>query len=279
MARLVLLLLFFPAFTFAQDKLSLTLFGGFSNYSGELQEKRFTISQAHAAVGAGLNYRLHDKWTLHGTLRVGKLSADDKFSSRAANRARNLNFYSSLYEAAFTLEYSLFDQEIKGWTPYAFAGGAIFRFNPHGEGYRELRQYSTEGQGFIDGKSPYRIVTFSVPFGGGVRVRITDNTYLGYEIGIRKTFTDYIDDVSTTYPDGNLLLQNRGQDAVDVAFRGDEIDRTLPYPAPGTLRGSPTTKDWYYLSGITLSIGIMDRQGRLFGKNQKRGSVDCPKRW
>lgn len=278
MVRYFLFLFFLPLCVFGQRKANLTFFGGFSNYSGELQERRFTINQAHAAFGAGLSLELKPKWFLHGTLKKGKVSGNDKFSKRPENRARNLNFYSNIYEAALTLEYTFFDLQVNKWTPYINAGAALFRYNPHGEGYRELRQYSTEGQGFIDGIEPYRIITLSLPVGAGLRVRITDNTYLGYEIGIRKTFTDYIDDVSKTYVDQDLLFLNRGQDAVDVAFRADDLDRTLAYPAAGTLRGSPKTKDWYYFSGITLSIGITNKEGRLFGKNLRKGSVDCP-RW
>lgn len=270
------LLLLIPASLFAQRKLNLTIFGGFSNYSGELQEKRFTLDQAHLSFGAGLLYPLSDKLALHGTLSKGKVSAHDKFSSNPANRARNLQFLSNIYEAALSVQYLLFSLNERKATPYVFGGVALFRFNPWGAG-GELKSFSTEGQGFVDGRKPYSLITFSSPFGGGVKMRITETVYLGYEVGLRKTLTDYIDDVSTTYVDENLLRENRGQLAVDVAFRGDELDRTLPYPAAGTLRGSPKTQDWYYFSGITLSVGITNRDGRLFGKNLRKGSVDCPK--
>lgn len=273
-----LLLLFsmlLPLICFGQRKLNLSLFAGFSNYSGELQAKRFTINQAHAAFGAGLRLQLKPKWHLHGTLRIGKLSGDDKQSKNAFNRARNLNFYSNLYEAALIAEYSFLDMEQSRWTPYVSAGAAIFRFNPHGEGFRELRQYSTEGQGFFDGREPYRIITIAVPAGAGIRYRISETVQLGYEISFRKTFTDYIDDVSTTYVDADILRLYRGDNAVEVAFRGDEIDRTATYPAGGTLRGSPKTKDWYYFSGITLSFAITNADGKLFGKKLRNGSIDC----
>jgi hypothetical protein len=273
----VLWLLFDACCALSQPKLNLTLFGGFSNYTGELQQKRFTIKQAHAAFGAGVSLQLKPKWYLNGTLIKGKVSGDDKLSASPANRARNLNFYSNIYEAALTVSYDLFDIDFSRWTPYASAGAAIFRFNPHGDGYRELRRFSTEGQGFVPGRDPYRIITISAPLAAGVRFRVAPTVLLGYEIGIRKTFTDYIDDVSQTYVDEGLLRLNRGQDAVAVAFRGDELDRNLPYPAAGTLRGSPKTKDWYYFSGITLNIAITNEDGKLFGKNLHKGSIECPK--
>lgn len=275
MPRILLFLFLFPISAIAQKKLNLTLFGGFSNYSGDLQDKSFTLQQAHKAFGAGLSLKVAPKFSLHGTLKKGQISASDKFSSRLANRNRNLSFVSNIYEASLTGEYSFNDLYFSKWTPYVFGGLAIFRFNPSAAG-QQLRMLSTEGQGFIPGRKPYRIITISVPFGIGVRLRITDNAYLGYEIGVRKTFTDYLDDVSKTYIDQNLLLQNRGQTAVDLSFRGDELKSNLTYPPANSIRGSEKYKDWYYFSGITLSIGLTNADGKLFGKKVNRGSVDCP---
>lgn len=278
MTRYLFILLLFPASVFAQRKLNLTLLGGFSNYSGDLQDKNFTIDQAHKMFGAGLSLELAPKFSLHGTLTKGQVSADDKFSNKASHKERNLNFLSNIYEAALTGEYSLNDLYFKKWTPYVFGGLAIFRFNPHASGGSgALRFLSTEGEGFVPGRKPYRIITISVPFGAGIRIRVTDNAWLGYEVGIRKTFTDYIDDVSKTYVDENVLRQNRGQKAVDFAFRGDDLKRDLPYPAAGAIRGNPKSKDWYYFSGITLSIGLTNAEGKLFGKRVRKGSINCPK--
>jgi len=94
---------------------------------------------------------------------------------------------------------------------------------------------------------------------------------------LRKTFTDYIDDVSKTYVDQAILGAARGPRAVDLAFRSDELkDNTLSYPSEFTVRGGEKFKDWYYFSGITLSIGLTNADGRLFGKKVRRGSIDCP---
>lgn len=277
MPRTLLFILLLPLTLTAQRKVNLTLFGGFSNYSGDLQDKRFTLDQAHVGLGAGLSYEFAPKWNLHGTLKKGKVSGDDKYSNDPLKKARNLNFVSDIYELALTVEYSFNDLYEKNWTPYVFAGGAFFHFNPKAKGGVALRPLSTEGQGFIDGRDPYKLFAFSVPVGGGIRVRVSDNVYLGYEIGFRATLTDYIDDVSKTYVDQALLLQNRGQTAVDLAFRGDEVKPDAPYPAQGAVRGSPKYKDFYYFSGVTLSIGIFDEGGKLFGGGPRNGSVACPK--
>lgn len=63
-------------------------------------------------------------------------------------------------------------------------------------------------------------------------------------MGFRKTFTDYLDDVSTTYVDELVLAANRGQKAANIAYRGDEVPGgSSTYPAGGTQRGNPKTKE------------------------------------
>jgi hypothetical protein len=59
---------------------------------------------------------------------------------------------------------------------------------------------STEGQGIYPDKKPYSLWQPTIPFGGGVKFAITENLRIGFEIGLRKLFTDYLDDVSTSYP-------------------------------------------------------------------------------
>lgn len=285
MVRVLVILLIVPFTGIAQQQVNLHFLGGFSNYSGDIQEGRFTLNQSHLAFGAGLSYEVMPKVLLRAGITAGKISASDTYSSKELNRLRNLNFTSPLYDASLVVDYSLFDLRDKRATPYAFAGVAMFGFNPYtfdstGAKYY-LRNLSTEGQGLAEypDRKKYKIVQFAIPFGVGVRVKINDNTYLGYEIGMRKTFTDHLDDLSTTYVDPAILAAARGAKAVELSFRSNELkDVNLPYPADRSVRGGPQYKDWYYFSGITLSIGLFTNNGpNFFGGKGKRGSVDCPK--
>lgn len=287
MPRILFTLFILPLTCIAQKQVNLNLFGGFSNYSGDLQEKQFTLNQSHAAFGAGLSYEIMPKLLVRGGLIIGKLSGDDKYSSKELNRRRNLNFTTMLYDASIVADYSLYDLPVKRITPYAFAGIAMFGFNPYTHDTAGakwyLRNLSTEGQGLFEypDRKKYKIMQFSVPFGLGVRVRITDNAYLGYEVGLRKTFTDYIDDVSKTYIDEALLASNRSAKAVELAFRSNELKNVnLPYPQDGEIRGGEKYKDWYYFSGITLSIGLFNPSDKaILSGRGRRGSVDCPRVW
>src|SRR5664279_5217246 len=85
----------------AQD-FHINLFAGTSNYTGDLQDKRFTFSQSHFAGGIGASYDLSDKFSIRSGVTFGKVSGDDKLGS---NKARNLNFTSNLTEVNVGLEY------------------------------------------------------------------------------------------------------------------------------------------------------------------------------
>jgi hypothetical protein len=108
--------------------------------------------------------------------------------------------------------------------------------------------------------------------GLSVRYKVADNITLGYELGMRKTFTDYLNDVSTSYVDQFILAQERGVKAVEMAFRGGELkNSTATYPVDGEMRGGADFKDWYYFHGITLTVGLNSNAG---GRN---GGIRCPK--
>ena len=278
MRKFFLLSLLLPAIAHAQP-LHLDLFGGFSNYSGDLQEKRFTTQQSKPAAGIGIRYDLSNHLSLRTNLTVASLQANDKLSRQADLRARNLNFSTRLTEFNLLLDYSFLNLNYHRFSPYVFAGVAVFHYNPFTHdtlGNKVfLQPLGTEGQGLsvYPDRKPYALTQFAIPFGGGIRWRFTDNITISYEIGVRKTFTDYLDDVSKTYADQTALSAARGALAASLAWRGDELKGGSAYPNAGTIRGGATYKDWYYFSGLTLSIGI-GKRGGFHGTDN--GRTDCP---
>ena len=254
---------------------------GATNYSGDLQVKRYTFNQSHIGFALGLSYELSEKFFIRSQFMVGKLSGHDKFNPKT--EMRNLNFTSSLTEIHLAGEYYFWDLNESSLSPYVFAGIAGYRFNPHtkdtaGTKYF-LQPLSTEGQGFFEDRKPYSLTQFAVPFGGGIKYAISENLKLGAEVGMRKLFTDYLDDVSTTYVDPNLLVTNRGAKALELAFRGGEISSTETYPVAFTKRGEPKNKDWYYFTSITLSYRLPAR-GEINdsrGSGKKSSKLGCPR--
>ena len=278
MKKLLWAVIFMPLVSFSQWHL--TAWGGAAGYQGDLQSKRLTLDQSHFAFGLGLKYDLTSHWSLRTEVSHGSVEASDS-RNEAKLRPRNLSFQSRILEGSLLAEYSLFDLSTRSITPYLFAGVAVYHFNPYAydsSGNRQyLRPLSTEGQGLSQypGVKPYKLTQLAIPFGGGIRIRMTDNISIGYELGMRKLFTDYLDDVSGRYVDQATLLQERGPKAVEMAFRGGELkNSTATYPAAGTLRGGSKFKDWYYFQGITLTIALPSSSGGERG----RGNVDCPRR-
>ena len=269
-------------FSARSQNLFVTLFGGESNYSGDLQEKRFTTTQGHPAFGLGLMLELNDKMCIRGDFTYGKISAEDKYGK---NAKRNLSFFTNISEFSLGFEYTLMNLYIYKVSPYFFTGIALYDFNPYTKDDKGnpiyLPELSTEGEGFIEGRKDYKLRQYSIPLGGGIQWAINDNKRLGIVVGFRKTFTDYLDDVSTTYVDENLLRIAKGQKVVDIAYRGDEIPNGNPnYPAAGAQRGSPASKDWYYFTGITFRVRMVPKKREIRmrfnpGRN-KRSSLRCP---
>lgn len=282
--RKVSLLLVFTSLvsvSFSQ-KLSLNIFGGASNYSGDMQSDFFTFIQPRLAVGGGISYQLSERAYIRAGITYASLAGDDKKNPKVY--FRNLNFKTDIQEIHVAGEYFLFTDDFLKFSPYVFAGIAVYHFNPHttdtaGTKYF-LQPLSTEGQGFYGDRKPYNLTQFAIPFGGGIKYALNDNIKIGLEVGMRKLFTDYLDDVSTTYVDPNLLLTNRGTKALELAFRGGEISSTETYPVVLTKRGEPKNKDWYYFTGLTLSyrfpvigeIGGWDKPGK-----RKKYIMNCPR--
>ena len=252
------LLILFTIGTNAQ-KFHLNLFAGVSNYQGDLQDKGITFNHAHPAGGVGISYDIATHFSISTGITLAKVSGNDEYGK---NRHRNLNFTSNITEANVGFEYYITAPvEKHSLTPYLFAGIAVYHFNPYtfdsaGKKYF-LKPLSTEGEGFVPGRKNYNLTQMAIPFGAGVKLSLSDNVNVGIEIGYRKLFTDYLDDVSTTYVDENLLLANRGAEAVQLAYRGDELKNGVQtYPAAGSKRGNPNHNDSYYFTGITLSFRL-----------------------
>jgi hypothetical protein len=273
----VFLLLLLPICSSSQN-LHLGFRFGLSNYQGDLQERRFTFNQAKLIGSIGARYDLSEHLTARGFISYGSIKAADAQNKSTSLQQRNLSFETRLKELELSMQYNLFSLNDKWWTPYAFAGVSVFNFksfanDPSGN-KTYLQPLSTEGQGFISGKENYKRTSLAIPFGIGAEYALNEDMRVGLELGYRRTFTDYIDDVSTTYVDAGQLLAARGPQAVQMAYRGSGA-----YPQAGSLRGKEKNKDGYYFVQLTFTIRpYVDWYKRTSGissfKKQKR--VGCP---
>ncbi len=269
----------FTAFTVSAQSLHIGLFGGVAAYNGDLTEKILPKHVTNAAVGGTLTYEVTDNIMLRGQLMYTVLGGADRYSDKADLRARNLSFETRVYEASLVGQYYLLNLYDNKFTPYIFGGLAVYHFNPYtygGSTKYYLINLHTEGQGLAayPDRKPYKAWQAAIPLGGGIQYALTPRVQLGFELGIRKLFTDYLDDVSKTYVDPADLRAANGQRAVDLSYRGDELaGGSQAYPTKGDPRGGEKYKDVYYTLGFHLSYRLFGgREGRI-GDNRRLG---CP---
>jgi hypothetical protein len=257
--------------------------GGFANYNGDLMDKLYPKKITNGFIGLTVHYEITDQILLRGSYNFARVNGSDTYAEVEERRLRNLQFESVISEFSFVAEYYFFNLYENRFSPYGFVGFGLFHFDPYtldsiGRKFY-LKPLSTEGQGIYPDKKAYSLWQPTIPFGGGIKFAVTENLRIGIEIGLRKTFTDYIDDVSTGYPDFNDLLAAKGQNAVDLSYRGDELPGGNPaFPSKDTQRGRADQKDIYYFTGLNISfrpsIRVSGGGGhRGFGK---KGKFGCP---
>ncbi|NTW25052.1 MAG: outer membrane beta-barrel protein [Lentimicrobium sp.] len=236
---------------FAQRYGEIGLIGGGMYYLGDLNPgKQFMLTKP--AFGGFIRHNFDERLSVRGAVMFGSVKGDDAVSNQ--DPLRNLNFESKITDFSGTIEVNFFDYFIGSMrhfvTPYMYGGATLFLFNPKGNvngSLTELRPLLTEGQ-----SEPYSKVGFAIPFGIGFKYSL--NSFLGMSLdwGMRKTFTDYLDDVSTTY-----YLDLVGTSPGEVADPAVELasDPTRLHNA-GMQRGDSAYNDWYSVVSVSISVRL-----------------------
>jgi hypothetical protein len=231
-------------------------FGGVSYYNGELNPS-IPFSQPKLTYGGLVRYNQGTRWAFKLNGYYGKVTGSDAKSN--TNENRQLDFESNVFDIALTAEFNFFDyftgSKRNNWSPFIFGGIGFFTFNPKSNGV-ELRTIGTEGQnvGFA-GRSPYSRFSFSIPFGIGFKFSLNSRISAAFEWSWRRTFTDYLDDVSTTY-----YLEG---DQIDPGNTSQVLSDPTMIHQPYQERGNPQTADWYGMAGMTLTYKF-----NLFGNRK-----------
>lgn len=236
-----------------------------NTYQGDISPLTWRLSMQGANFAYGLNagYHFNKYLSLKISYNLGSIEADDKYAVDKWRRDRNLNFRTDIREWALTadvffLEYLKFFRKYD-LKPYLKTGVALFSFNPQGlyKGkWYDLQPLGTEGQGLSGSdKQPYDLTQIAIPFGFGLCYDINRYIRVGFEISPRITFTDYLDDVSTEYPDFEKLLKERGQMAVNLSYKGDLLPGGIePEEIINLGRGNSKDNDWYVFTSFTFSV-------------------------
>ena len=236
---------------------------------------------------------------------IGELEGEDKIiDTKGVNelwrKQRNLDFKSNISEAYLAAEVfplMLLNASHEDYKPrlrpYGVIGVGVFHFNPKGSltnanGYKTwyaLKPLHTEGEGFAEypQKKDYALTQLNIPMGGGVKYIISDRVNLSFEVLLRKTFTDYIDDVSTEYIDP--IYFDKYLSPSDAAIAKQIHDKvvgivtpSLTRNSPDVQRGNPNQNDTYFT--VFLKFGV--RLGAIYESTYSRNAAShmrCPARF
>ena len=267
---------------------------GASNYLGDIGGKEKTrrdfvadmkLAKTRWNVGAFARYKWRPKVSLKLAFDYLRLEGDDKLSSNLGRHYRNLNFRNDMFDLAFTGEWFFYENNDlgntyryrNGFRAYVFAGVGGYYSNPKGfynGKWTKLRPLQTEGVA-------YKSIGVNIPVGVGFYFTIEKKHRIGWELNWRKTFTDYLDDISGNFPDA----PPSNKASRDLSMRTSELGQSARDENPGVYdyfqwgnkRGDPTHKDNYMTMSLSYSYVIRGkssfyrgRYGHFFGKRSKR---------
>ena len=218
------------------------------------------------AFWLGYRQRFHPYFATTTSLCVFNLKGADSLSEEPSRNARNLHFKSFAIEIQQRLEFIFAANEKFGSTfnlpghytkknrsqqYYVFAGLGLCYFNPRAQNeageWVNLRPLRTENQ-----EKAYSPITLTMPFGVGFRMGVSRMWRVGIELSYVKTFSDYMDDVSTNYADPTDI--NFSPDP-NAEYFANPVDGN-PAFAPGEKRGDPNQKDAYYHMNIVVTRNL-----------------------
>lgn len=236
---------------------------------------------------------------------IGKLQSQDKIidtkgENELYRKQRNLDFRSNISEAYIAAEIfpiMLLNKNHEDYSPrfrpYGILGIGVFHFKPQGsltgtnnkKTWYDLKPLHTEGEGFaeVPKVKNYALTQVNIPMGIGGKYFLSDRVNISLEVLHRKTFTDYVDDVSTEYIDPNLFDKYLSPQHAAIARQIHDKVIAIVNPAlsrnePGVQRGDPKQNDAYFT--IFLKFGV--RIGAIFDNIYNRrvaSHMRCPARF
>lgn len=257
--------------------------GGGSGDGRDYSPADLDFSETRTAFGLGYRQKIKRYLNASGKFNYLIAKGDDAKADNIYRNNRNLNFKATILEVSGRIEIGYQSSRTGGnrygikknysaaskaltHNIFGFVGIGVFYFNPKGKTatgeYVALRPLHTEGQGLPGGPKQYSSVSICIPVGLYYKAVINKQWSVGVEVAVRKTFTDYIDDVGSSYYDNNALEAAYGVQSAQMAdpSKGDIYGASLP-AADGTpaIRGDKQ-KDFYMTFEITA--GYIFKQKR-----------------
>jgi hypothetical protein len=190
---------------------------GVFNYTGDIV-RTYDLTTSRPAATVFYRSNISRVISFRTSLTAGQVAASDRHNPiDSFAYKRNASFSIFLMELSGVFEYHFLDWRNDSrklrFTPYLFAGAALFGISGNA---KKTAQYSN--------------VQMAIPFGAGVKYVLNPKYYISLEIGMRKTFFDYLDNISGPISPSNKNYQY----------------------------GNPNDYDNYFFTGITLTYTFYD---------------------
>ncbi len=241
--------------------------------NGFASVKDIELALTRPVLSLGYRFKISPMFAIRANFSQGRVDGDDARTEDPWRKNRNLHFKSPISELSAMFEfYPLTERighpyrmngargkKIKHLSPYLFGGFGGFFFNPKAKYQRsgswtKLHTYDTEG---VD----YKRISMAISYGGGLKYSLNKQWSIGFEFGMRKTFTDYIDDVSSVYIDNSSFATPEGQYFADPNLG---LPEATSYPGPisaGQQRGDESDLDSYMFAIFSVHYRLL--KGRL----------------
>lgn len=155
---------------------------GTFNYTGDLV-RTYDFSFSRPAATVFYRSNLSKVVSFRAGFTAGFLGASDRKPIDAFAKERDASFDLFLFEVSTVMEYHFLnwrdEKFLYRFSPYMFAGLGLFGIS-----------------GNDNKPAEYSNVQAAVPMGVGVKYILNPKWYLALEFGLRKTFFDYLDNVS-----------------------------------------------------------------------------------
>lgn len=217
---------------------------GLGYYGGEFRANLMKNIALRPNINLGVSYRLTQHISLRGELGAYRLSGSDV---GGINEHRNLSFRTDNPEGYVAVVYNLFPYtQLSAYNVYVLGGVGLTHINPKAKlknRYYSLPRLRTEGVAYARN-------AVMIPVGMGISRRIKYGFDVALEMRFTYTMTDYLDDVSTVYP------QEGSIDSFAQVFSDRSAEAGFPANPAGAKRGDSSSNDGYLFAQLRFERTI-----------------------
>ena len=238
---------------------------------GQPGAKDYMLKTIRPLVGVAFTHYKTSWLGIRGGINISSVNGADSLINNQGGQERwryyrNLSFKSSIFEGYITADIyplMIFNKrvEIMKVSPFITLGVGAFHFNPQTilNGTKvDLQPLHLEGQGFPEfpERKPYKLTQIYIPIALGVKYYFNNTYALSGGVNFRHTFTDYIDDISTTYIDPTLFYKYLPADQAKLAIQLYSRSLTPSKVQPGIEKAHHYDNDSYVTIFLMLSIRL-----------------------